>query len=521
MAGEAKKKRERARKRHIRISRILYVMIFVTIQAAAVILMLRFAWDKMPFFYVICGLLSVWAAVHIVNRNNNPAFKMAWLIPIMIAPIFGGLLYVMFGSWWIDKSYREISAKISQQYRLSSDKVPTAEDAVRSCEDSSSMMISSYLTRISGCLPYGNTETSYFPSGEALFPVMMEVLRGAKRYIFLEYFIIEEGIFWNSILEVLREKVSAGVDVRVIFDDFGSMLTLPRGYENKLRRMGIRCEVFSPFNTILSPRPNNRDHRKICVVDGVTGITGGINLADEYINRREKYGYWKDTALVLHGDAAWGMTVQFLGLWEHAAKVKEDYADYLPVPGAGGSAHPGIVQPYTDIPLDSEQVGLSVYFQMITRAKHYVYIMTPYLILDHELLSALQIAAKSGVDVRIITPHRPDKKTVFFLTRSYYKPLLDAGVKIFEFTPGFVHAKVMVSDDSSAVVGSINLDFRSLYLHLENAVFMYKTAAVEEAKRDFEETQALSKAFTEKDLGKLTWFKRLWLSVLRTFAPLI
>ena len=306
-----------------------------------------------------------------------------------------------------------------------------------------------------------------------------------------------------------------------MYDDFGSMLTLPIAYERTLRERGIKAHVFNPFNTVLSPRPNNRDHRKITVIDGNVAFVGGINLADEYINVREKHGHWKDTAVRLTGDAAWSVAVQFLAVWDADTRTGTDYQLYLPAKTDAPRIENGIVQPYTDLPADGELVGETVYFQMITRAERYIYLTTPYLILDHELLGALQTAAKSGIDVRIVTPHIPDKKSVFFLTRSHYQPLLDAGVRIYEYTPGFIHAKSMVSDDRFAVVGSINFDYRSLYLHLENAVWMYNTSSVTAVRDDIVSTIAQSEEVHEDVLGKMTFVRRLWLSILRTFAPLM
>ncbi len=501
--------------------RAVYISLFATIQIAFLVWCFV-ALDKLtPYFLALCVILSLAAAVHILNKNNNPSYKIAWLIPLLGLPIFGGLLYLMFGSRRVDKRLTAVTDDIRSKYPLYTPSM-NCTPALYAANDKSAALQSDYIAHASGCLPYTNTQTRYYPSGETMFPALIDALKHAERYIFIEFFIIEEGEFWSGILEVLKEKTAAGVEVRVMYDDFGSMLTLPPGYEKTLRGCGIKTHVFNPFNTVLSPRPNNRDHRKIAVIDGEIAFVGGINIADEYINAYERYGYWKDTAISLHGDAAWGCTVQFLCVWDADTHAKSDYEAYLPrhtrtQPFDGN----GIVQPYTDIPMDNEQVGETVYFQMITRAEKYIYITTPYLIIDHEMLVALQTAAKSGVDVRIITPHIPDKKTVFFLTRSYYKPLLDAGVKIYEFTPGFIHAKSMVADDRFAVVGSINLDYRSLYLHLENAVWMCGTGTVPEIRDDFLATQAQSMQMTEEVLGKLTLAKRMWLSILRTFAPLM
>ena len=523
------------RSAHFLFSRILYVLLFVTIQAAVVILPILFAWNHIPYFYLIGIVITFVSMVHILNRDTNPAFKIAWILPISIFPIFGGLLYFMFGARRIGKRLRDMSDDL-RTYASSPSPIKTAEQALKAEGNADAIIESRYLSEIGGAPIYQNTDVTFYASGEALYEDMLAMLRKAKRYIFLEYFIIEEGVFWNSILEILIEKVNEGVEVRVLFDDCGCMLTLPMGYDATLRKHGIQAKVFNPFNTVLSPRPNNRDHRKICVVDGIAAIAGGINLADEYLNRRERFGYWKDTAIILRGDAAWSMAVQFLCVWDRVEGIKEDYANFLPTNADrkvhltkkdAGEPHaevqnqkPLFVQPYTDIPLDGENVGETVYFQMITRAKKYVYITTPYLILTHEMIWALTTAAKSGVDVRIITPHIPDKKIVFFLTRSYYKPLIEQGVKIYEYTPGFMHSKTVVTDDMFSVVGSINFDYRSLYLHMENAVWMYGEDMAKTVRDDFLALQKVSSPATGDEVGRLSLIGKIWRSILRTLSPL-
>lgn len=523
------------RSAHFLFGRIVYVLLFVTIQAAAVILSIILAWNRVPYVYLLGLLITFISAVHILNRDTNPAFKIAWMLPISVFPIFGGLLYFMFGARRIGKRYRAMSSDL-RAYSKEPSPIPTASEALAAEGNADAVIESSYLYEVGGASIYQNTDVTFYESGEAIYEDMLAALRQARRYIFLEYFIIEEGTFWNSILEILIEKVGEGVDVRVLYDDFGCMLTLPLGYDATLRKYGIQAKVFNPFNTILSPRPNNRDHRKICVVDGVTAIAGGINLADEYLNRREKYGYWKDTAVLLRGDAAWSMTVQFLCVWDRIEGIKENLPTFLPT-DADRKAHlppkdtsephtkvqskaPLFVQPYTDIPLDGENVGETVYFQMITRAKKYVYITTPYLILTHEMIWALTTAAKSGIDVRIITPHIPDKKIVFFLTRSYYKPLIEQGVKIYEYTPGFMHSKTAVADDCISVVGSINFDYRSLYLHMENAVWMYGEDMAKAVRDDFLSLQEVSTPATGEEIGRLSLIGKVWRSILRTLSPL-
>jgi len=318
---------------------------------------------------------------------------------------------------------------------------------------------------------------------------------------------------------VLAEKAAAGVDVRVLYDDIGCIFTLPRKYPSVLKKKGIKCCVFNRFLPRLSVRMNNRDHRKILIVDGKTAYTGGINLADEYINEKVRFGHWKDTGILLHGDAVWSLTVMFLNMWNFTAGTNEDFSIFRPEPVQ--SSGKGFVQPYTDSPLDDEPVVETVYLNLINRAKDYVYLTTPYLIIDHATTMALVSAAKSGADVRIITPHIPDKKIIFEVTRAHYLSLLEAGVRIYEYTPGFIHAKNFVVDDQYATVGTVNMDYRSMFLHFENGVVLYNTPTIMDIKIDFLATQALSQEVTLKDCKSISLFRRILRALLRVFAPLM
>jgi cardiolipin synthase len=376
------------------------------------------------------------------------------------------------------------------------------------------------LEQNAACPVYTNTETEYFSSGEAAFPRMLEELEKAQHYIFIEYFIIHPGKFWDSILEVLVRKAAQGVQVRVIYDDMGCMFTLPRDYDQKLRAKGIQCQVFNRFVPVMSLWLNNRDHRKMMIVDGKVGFTGGINLADEYINETHPYGHWKDSAICLEGDAVWSMTVMFLTMWVNCRGRDEDFSVYRPA-AAPERPWTGCVQPYTDTPLDHEAVGQTVYLNMIAKARSYIYITTPYLVIDVATNTALCNAAKAGVDVRIITPHIPDKRYVFEVTRAHYPPLLDAGVKIYEYTPGFIHGKTFVVDDRFATVGTVNLDYRSLFLHFENGVWLCQTPSIQAVRRDFEETLQQSQAVSLRQFRHLNVLLQLYRSILRVFAPLM
>ncbi len=463
---------------------------------------------------------QLFAVFWIVGRQSDPAYKIAWIIPILVFPIFGGLFYLLFGGNRLssrtrrkmegtDRKMEEVLRPDYKADELSS----LGEDAVHQAR---------YLEHIAHCPVYGNTETEYYPLGELCFTRMVEELKRAERYIFVEYFIIEEGKMWDTILDILKDKAQEGVDVRVMYDDIGSMFTLPRDYARELEaRTGIKCCVFNPFVPILSLRLNNRDHRKIMVIDGKVAFTGGINLADEYINEKVKYGHWKDSAIQVRGEAAWSMTVMFLTLWDYVReKATEDYDAFRP-PELPEIQAPGFVQPYTDNPLDCEAVGQAVYLNLINKARRYVYITTPYLIVDDSTNTALCIAAKSGVDVRIMTPHIPDKRVVFELTRSHYQPLLEAGVKIYEYTPGFVHAKNFAVDDKYGTVGSINLDYRSLFLHFENGVWLCNDPSIRDIRADFLSTLEQCQSVTLAQCRALPWWRKAVRAVLRVFAPLM
>lgn len=498
--------------------RVVLTALLILIQA---LLLFGIIWklnNYFIYFYAFSVLLSLLLTLRIINNKSNPAFKIAWLIPILLFPVLGGLVYLVFGSDRTGKYIRNKMGRIEKEMQDGISKANERSGIEKMPPDVVNQ--SHYISNSAHCPPYKNTTVEYLPMGEVKFERMVQELKKAKRYIFMEYFIIQEGTMWNTILDVLEEKAKEGVDVRVIYDDMGCILTLPTGYEKTLREKGIQCQIFNPFIPILSSHFNTRDHRKICVIDGNVGFTGGINLADEYINGYEKHGHWKDTAILLKGEAVFSLTTMFLSMWDCLIKKEgEDYAAYYP--DSWDENAQGIVQPFADNPLDDEAVGETVYLNLINKAKRYVYITTPYLILSNEMVTAMNTAAKSGVDVRIITPHVPDKWYVHAVSRSYYEMLVEAGVKIYEYTPGFVHAKTFVVDDEYAVVGTINLDYRSLYLHFECAAWMYKASCVTDVRDDFLKTQQMSQEITLEECRNISIPRRLGRSVLRVLAPLM
>lgn len=465
-------------------------------------------------------LLSVAVCLYIVARGGTGAYKLIWIFMILMFPVFGGLLYLLFSFQGATRKFsRQASQTESKAKGLLSFPGTAREEFLRCLPAQANQM--NYLQNHAGFPVYTDTETVYLSPGERKFEALLRELKQAEKYIFLEYFIIHEGVMWNSVLEVLKEKVTQGVKVRVLYDDIGCFLRLPKDYDRQLQAMGIECLVFNPFKPVLSSMQNNRDHRKIAVIDGKVAFTGGANLADEYINAVERFGHWKDASVMLRGKAAWSLTLMFLQMWELASGQDEDYARYYPwiLEDCPVKAS-GFVQPYADSPMDKENLGEHVYLQIINNAKRYVYINTPYLIIDEGMMSALCLAAKSGVDVRIVTPHKWDKWFVHMTTRSYYRDLIAAGVRIYEYSKGFIHSKTFVSDDITATVGTTNLDFRSLYLSFECGAVMYGTDAVDQVKQDFLSNLDSCIEITEKDC-QCGLIKRAFEDILRLFAPLM
>lgn len=470
-------------------------------------------------FLVGYALLSILIVIAIINDEQNPMYKLAWIIPVVSIPVFGTVTYLMVkfqpGPVLLKKNQDKIGKDIAP-YLIQDEKITHQMER----ESKDLYNTARYLNSTLNYPVYGCTKTEYFPIGEKLFRRMLIELGKAEKFIFLEYFIVEEGIMWDAILEILKEKVKQGVEVRFMYDGTCCFKLLPYSYPKQLEEMGIKAKIFSPIVPILSIHQNNRDHRKILVIDGKVGFTGGINLADNYINETAPYGHWKDTGVMLKGDAVNSLTYMFLQMWNiDKKKIEEKYGNYF-VKEVFESKR-GYVIPYGDTPLDKENTGEQVYLDIINQAKDYVSVMTPYLILDNEMLSALKVAAKRGVDVRIVVPHIPDKKYVFDLTRSYYEELLRNGVKIYEYLPGFIHAKVFLSDDEKAVVGTINLDYRSLFLHFECGVYMYKTNSISDIRQDFVETFKKCMPITLKYYMDLPLRRRFCGKILRLIAPLM
>ena len=505
---------------HAIFSRFGLVLVLLVLQFGALFSLMRWFSDLLPHY--LGGTLLVTAAmmVYLLNQDMNNSVRIPWLVVTALAPVLGVLLFCYtkedVGHRMLKKRLLELEGQTRSQLPQNK-KTGKALDA--DCPGAASL--AQYLRGRGGGFPvYENTQVTYFPSGEAKFAALLPQLESATQYIFLEYFIIDEGLMWGRILEILARKAAQGVDVRVMYDGTCEFSTLPRDYPRRLEALGIQCKVFAPVTPFVSTHYNYRDHRKILVVDGRVGFTGGVNLADEYINHVEKYGRWKDAAVMLEGEGVRTMTALFLQMW--SIQREPEFAQFLTRPLPETQAN-GFVIPYGDCPLDGERVGEMVYIDLLNRARHSVHIITPYLILDGELETALRFAAERGVDVHLILPGNPDKWFAYALAKTHYLPLLSSGVKISEWVPGFTHAKVMIMDGQEAVVGTINLDYRSLYHHFENAVWMRGVDCLPRIEADFQDT--LAQCRTVEPTRQSVWQGKKLLHLvgmmLKFIAPLI
>ena len=471
------------------------------------------------------GFLEVFILMYIVNNRQSSSFKLMWIIFMLVAPIVGVAFYLFTR---LQPGTRFIARRVMEQIDEQEPFLQVDGNVTEELYESSKMEagLFKYIKEKGHYPVYRDAALKYFPLGEDKFKELVYQLEQAKDFIFMEYFIVAYGHMWDTVLNILKRKVQAGVEVRFMYDGTCTLALLPKNYDRYLERYGIKCRIFSPMMPFLSTHQNNRDHRKIVVIDGHTAFTGGINLADEYINEKERFGHWKDTAIMVKGRAVNSFTLMFLQMWNIRAEVPENYNRYM-FRGYGSAAPDrsvktgGYIAPYGDSPLDHEEVGEKVYMDILNTANDYVHIMTPYLILDEEMIDTIIFAAQRGVDVKLILPHIPDKKYAYWLARTHYKELIAEGVEIYEYTPGFVHAKVFTSDDEKAVVGTINLDFRSLYLHFECAAYIWKNPVVHDVESDFQKTLDKCQQITMQSCNEYNIIYRIIGRVLRFVAPLM
>lgn len=504
---------------HVIFGRSAVVLVLILIQLILMFWVFDYFRKSVPYFFGGHLIIALALVFIVLNRPSNPAMQLSWVVIIMISPIVGGLFYFYVET---HPGQRILEKRLETLYKQTAKYITQDEEIAQKLakRDKGTARMADYIRKHGNFSVYQNTKVTYFPLGENKFEAMLQELEKAEKFIFLEYFIVEKGYMWAKVLEVLQRKVAEGVEVRLMYDGTCAFNYLPYRYPDEIKKMGIQCKMFSPILPILSTHYNNRDHRKILVVDGKVGFTGGVNIGDEYINRRAPFGHWKDTAIMLEGDGVEGLTQMFLQMWNVTEKC-EDFGKYLQKENCGIQDDSGFILPFGDSPFDRELIGETVYMDIINRAEDYVHIMTPYLIIDHEMETALCYAAKRGVDVKLILPHIPDKKMPFALAKTHYPQLLKAGVRIFEYTPGFVHAKVFSSDGRKAVVGTINLDYRSLYLHFECGAFLFDLPVIEDIERDYQNTLAECQEMTMADYRKGSLIQKICGKALKLLAPLM
>ena len=517
---ESGKKAGRSGLQKVIYGRTGVLIILVILQVLFLLRIYQWLDSYSVYYYAASVLISLVLTIYIINRDINPYFKIAWLVPILVAPLLGILCYAFV---YTQTGTRRANRRLCKVIEETSPYLRQDKEVMEHLREESPQTanLAYYIKEHGGYPAHGNTEAVYFPLGENQYEVLCEELRKAKEFIFMEYFIIEEGEMWSTILGILREKVKEGVEVRFMYDGMNCLVRMPYEYPKQLIAYGIQCKMFAPIRPVLSTVQNNRDHRKIVVIDGHTAFTGGINLADEYINKKNRFGHWKDTGIMIRGDAVQNFTIMFLQMWNIDASGPESYTYYLRPKSAVRRPELGYVIPYGDSPLDKENVGEMIYLDIINQATDYVHICSPYLILDGEMETALRFAAKRGVDVRLIIPHVPDKEYAYVLAKNHCPNLIRSGVKVYEYTPGFIHAKTFVSDDCKCTVGTVNLDFRSLYLHFECGVFVYQNPVVMDVERDFQETLEKSQRMRLEDYKKYPLRKRILGWMLRAVSPLL
>ncbi len=498
------------------VRRALAILPAVLLQVLWLYILFRWLAPWAVVITLVLSILSFLFVLYLITKQEESTYKILWLLVILTFPIPGTALYLFFGN---KRTTKPLQKKLDKVGKLPEDKTDTTPlYAALSREDNRLSQTFRWVESRTGFVPHENQGAKYYPLGDEMFPDMLAEMKKAERFIFVEYFIIENGLMWDSMVEILAEKAVQGVDVRVMYDDLGSISTYTQYDAERLRKKGIRCISFNPL-IFVKGTLNCRDHRKMLIVDGKVVFSGGINLADEYINHIEKYGHWKDIGFKLTGDAVGNYVRMFTEFWNAFAgdHIPDEYLTGKTLPTSG--AADGYVISYYDSPLRDDAVSNELYIDLLSQAQNTAWFFTPYLMPGSALLDAFVRAARRGVDVRIIMPGIPDKKLVYRMSRSFYPVLLEAGVKIYEYDPGFVHAKACIVDGIVGTVGTVNLDYRSLFLHFENNSLFYRASLLDDLKADFLATQEKCRERTTDNIG-MCFRKWLMDGVLRIFAPL-
>ena len=491
------------------------------VQIALVVVGVLYLSAQFWWMWIVLEGVSFFICVYIVSRDINPSYKLSWCMLILMFPAFGGLMYLFIGRQHTPRRVRKRLKKASDATQVLLNMTNAEFVKTRSAVNPTEFSCADLVLNSASYPIYGNTETRYYPLGDEFFPALVADIRAAKKFVFMEYFIIDSGEVWSEIEEALMDRAENGVDVRLIYDDVGSMFTLPKKSIKRLIGKGVKVCPFNKITLSFDMRLNNRSHRKITVIDGEIAYSGGNNIADEYANRITRFGHWKDTHMRFTGDAVWSFTIMFLSFWHTLSTEPIAYNNYKHLlPSPTGTNPKGYVQPLASGPDKHENLIERAFLNLISTAKKYVYITSPYLILDNEMQTALVNAAKAGVDVRIIIPGTPDKKMVYLTTKSFVPLLIKSGVKVYTYTPGFIHAKMIIVDDDHAYIGSSNMDYRSFYLHYECGALLYNTDTIPEMKADFLATQGVSKELTH-DSCKVNPLARPLYAILRLLAPMM
>jgi len=499
-------------------SRFTLAIISVLIQLVFLCAIFSFFENYIVYFIGGMSVFSVILIIWIINQNINNEFKISWIILILALPNIGALFYLFCK---LEPTVHSLKFRLANRKEKNKVYLPQNKailDKLKK-EDSVMYQYSTYLNVVGHFPVFPAVGVQYFKIGELFYEDVLERLRKAKKFIFLEFFIVANDTMWNKVLDILKEKAQEGVEVRLLYDGTCSFMLLPRDYTETLQKFHIKAKQFSPIIPLISTHYNNRDHRKIIVIDGEYAYTGGCNMASEYINENSKYGHWKDNMIRFSGEAVNSFSTLFLEMWNlNETDDRDIYETYFV---KTNDSSDGYIIPFGDDPFDNEQIGRLTYMELLTTAKETVDIAMPYFIVDGEFLNVLLHVVKKGVRVRLILPGIADKKMVNYIAKSYYKELIQNGIEIYEYTPGFTHLKIMISDQDKAVVGTINLDYRSLYLHFEDAVILYKNSEIQVIKSDFEDTLKLCKKITKSELAKVSFYKLFLGKVLRIFAPLL
>lgn len=503
-------------------SKALYLVASLIFQLLVLLLLLTyFSHEFLPIYYLMVGL-SVIVCVGVINRDSDTSSKILWVFVIMALPFFGGMMYLLFGGRKIPKALkiqdRQAYADYNLYFNERNRKLQQADFEDPVLEKMTNMAWNNGKFAL-----YKNSATTYYKTGEEQFEAIVQALKEAKHFIFIEMYILDHGYMLKTILDILEEKVAQGLDVRLIYDDFGSLLNIEHDFPEQMRAKGIQCYAFNPIKPQLAIQMNNRDHRKIIVVDGRVAFTGGSNIADEYINKVERFGYWKDMGMMVEGSAVEPFTISFLQIWNYSSEKNTPYEEFVLPPGQVPvfNNEPGFVLPFSDSPTDEHNLGKSMHLNMLAGAMDYCWISTPYLILDDEMENALLLAVNNGVDVRIVVPGIPDKKIVYEVTKANIEHLVKKGVRVYEYTPGFIHGKVTLADGKQGLVGTVNMDFRSYYYNYECGTWMYETECLKDIHQDFEEIFADSREVTMEDLKSINPIVRYARNILKVFSPLL